>query len=272
MLGIKSYIKVTSNTYYFKEHAFLKNKYKTIIKSLTNKYISGIIVLNSGIADYYKSAGINPNKIYKIPNGVNISKFKPQISQLGEKAVNNQLWNALYVGGLTYGKGIIELTESLKYLKEAGLSLNLRLVGPDRTSGKITKQIEYITKRDKTENMIKLYGHQNNPNDFFQLSEIFILPTHSEGMSNALLEAISAGLYCIVTDIDGNSDIIKNGINGIFTNGTPQDIADKIAFAINDKKFNYICTNARKTAINKFNSESILNSYFNLLINNRFDK
>ena len=49
----------------------------------------------------------------------------------------------------------------------------------------------------------------------FACSDIFILPSRAEGMSNALIEAMSCGLPCIVSNIPANTQLITNGENGL---------------------------------------------------------
>ncbi|TFH42095.1 MAG: glycosyltransferase, partial [Lysobacterales bacterium] len=44
---------------------------------------------------------------------------------------------------------------------------------------------------------------------------IFVLPSHEEGFSNALIEAMSAGLPIVATDVGGNSEAIEDGVSGI---------------------------------------------------------
>lgn len=44
--------------------------------------------------------------------------------------------------------------------------------------------------------------------------DIFFLPSHSEGLSNALLEAMACGLPCVATDVGGNAELIENGRTG----------------------------------------------------------
>jgi len=50
--------------------------------------------------------------------------------------------------------------------------------------------------------------------EILQASDIFVLNSKSEGMSNALLEALAAGLPCIATDVGGNPELVRDGENG----------------------------------------------------------
>ena len=51
---------------------------------------------------------------------------------------------------------------------------------------------------------------------YFQASDVFILPSVSEGLSNAMLEAMACGLACVVHPHGGALDAIENGISGAF--------------------------------------------------------
>jgi N-acetylgalactosamine-N,N'-diacetylbacillosaminyl-diphospho-undecaprenol 4-alpha-N-acetylgalactosaminyltransferase len=56
---------------------------------------------------------------------------------------------------------------------------------------------------------VEFVGLVSNPEEYLKKSEIFILPSRAEGMSNALLEAMCIGLSCIATNISGNTELIS---------------------------------------------------------------
>jgi glycosyltransferase involved in cell wall biosynthesis len=55
---------------------------------------------------------------------------------------------------------------------------------------------------------IKFVGHQEAPLTFLRSVDVFVLPSRSEGMSNALLEAMAIGLPCIATDVGSNRELL----------------------------------------------------------------
>lgn len=69
-------------------------------------------------------------------------------------------------------------------------------------------------------------GHQDNTPEWLSISNIFILSTHVEGFSSAILEAMAAGLPVIATKVGGNIESVQDSVTGFLT--PPQD-ADAIA-------------------------------------------
>jgi glycosyltransferase involved in cell wall biosynthesis len=66
-------------------------------------------------------------------------------------------------------------------------------------------------------------------------SSLFVLPSRREGLSNALLEAMSVGMPCIATDISGNQDLIQHGKNGLLVpSEDPKALADAVVYIIDN--------------------------------------
>lgn len=75
------------------------------------------------------------------------------------------------------------------------------------------------------------------PIKYYQASDLFVLASKHEGMSGALIEAMATGLPSIVTKISGSEDLIISGENGLYTDGTINDIQNKISEFYNDNEF-----------------------------------
>jgi glycosyltransferase involved in cell wall biosynthesis len=70
------------------------------------------------------------------------------------------------------------------------------------------------------------------------MADIYISPSHVDGSSVSLMEALACGLPCLVSDIPGNKEWINEGVNGwLFHDGDANDLAQKIWQAIKNRKF-----------------------------------
>jgi glycosyltransferase involved in cell wall biosynthesis len=88
---------------------------------------------------------------------------------------------------------------------------------------------------------------------WYQMADLYISPSHVDGSSVSLMEALASGLPCLVSDIPGNKEWIIDGENGwLFRDGAVNDLAEKILYAIKNRKlFKKIGESARKTAEQK---------------------
>ena len=68
-----------------------------------------------------------------------------------------------------------------------------------------------------------------------RMSDAFCLPSRSEGFSNALIEAMAARLPCVVTNVGGNSEVVKQGETGfLVTSEDFQDLAARLTHLLDD--------------------------------------
>lgn len=114
-------------------------------------------------------------------------------------------------------------------------------------------------KKLELEDSVFLPGNVTNIHERISNSEIFVLPSNHEGLSNALLEAMLMGLPCISTNYEGVSEIIEDGQNGIIT---PIDDVDSMYKSIralieDKKKARYLGKEANKS-VQKMSIDYIL--------------
>ncbi len=81
--------------------------------------------------------------------------------------------------------------------------------------GSLREELEELVRNSRCADRIHLPGLTCNVEKELQSGEIFVLSSDFEGLSNALLEAMSAGLPCISTMCAGSREVIRNGVSGI---------------------------------------------------------
>lgn len=190
--------------------------------------------------------------VYLIPNGVNIQKFAPK------KRENNPITKLIFVGRLEPQKNLINLLEALK-----GIDVEMLMVG----SGSLKKQILNFASKNKINlKIIDSIPHNRLPK-ILNNSDIFVMPSLKEGNPKALLEAMSVGLPCIGSRVEGIRELINHNQNGIVTETSSGSIRNGVLKLIGDKYLQKrLGQNARKFVINNFDSGSLLKKETNLLL------
>lgn len=115
-------------------------------------------------------------------------------------------------GRLSREKGHVDLVnaiERLRSLYAAPVRVVIAGEGPARPN------LEKLITECDLGSTILLVGHQTNLRPYYSLSDIFVLPSHSEGSPNALLEAMAAGIPCVATSVGGVPEIASNGKNAL---------------------------------------------------------
>lgn len=163
-----------------------------------------IIVLNDQTQEELAFEGFPIDKIATIPNAV----LLPIKSESPER-----IDMVLYVGNFSQGahwKAFDVLFDAWKIIHEQQSGLRLVVLG----GGDRSIWEKYVDRLGCT-CTVEFKGRVNNPEDYYNKAAIFVLPSRVEGMSNALLEAQSWGIPCVVSDIPGNTSIVKDGVNGL---------------------------------------------------------
>lgn len=133
--------------------------------------------------------------------------------------------NSLLLGTIARLDPIKNHTMMLKAFKRvlnAGIDAQLMIVGDGDERENVEALIDEL---DLTNNVI-MTGYEPKPHNHLALMDIYLLPSLSEGTSMTLLEAMSLGKPCVVTDAGGNPEIVKNQESGLVT---PND--DEAAYA-----------------------------------------
>ena len=99
---------------------------------------------------------------------------------------------------------------SVKFNYNSNLNFKIDVIGEGVLQQKLLKLIEY----HKLNKYIELKGHISNPYENLIEADIMILPSLSEGISRASLEALFFGIPCLMRDVDGNRELIDSGVNG----------------------------------------------------------
>jgi teichuronic acid biosynthesis glycosyltransferase TuaC len=208
---------------------YIQNKLlRNLIKYVLKKADEIIPVCNQ-LGTAIENLGIPSDKIKCIPFGVDTNKFKPLDKNFCRKklSINLNCKVILFVGNLVDVKGIDYLLDAMKILENEGvenLVLNILGTGPLET--------KYRDKIKKFKSC-KIFLQGGIPNHevlfWMNASDLFCLPSLSEGYPNVLMEALACGLPVVASRVGGIPEIIDSPDLGVLV--APMK-PDKIAQAI----------------------------------------
>jgi len=188
--------------------------------------------------------GMDPQKTVIFPWGTDIEHFTPKTFQRSK--VNtftlfcSRSWESIY--------GVDVLAKAFVKVASAYPNVYLILLG----GGSQASKIRQILMNGGVMEKVHFGGYiaQADLPRWYHAADLYISPSHVDGSSVTLMEALANGLPCLVSDIPGNREWIEDGVNGwLFRDGDVNDLAEKILNAIqNRKSFEQIGRAARRTA------------------------
>ncbi|MBX7226476.1 MAG: glycosyltransferase family 4 protein [Chitinophagales bacterium] len=142
-----------------------------------------------------------------IPNGFTFQNFRTSFEDAGKEL------QLLFVGRMVEQKDPLLALKVFSLLRKMGLPVRMKMIG----DGKLKPMLENWIRHYQIEH-IELTGKISQSQVLREMEEAHLLlaPSREEGMSLAVLEALSRGMYVLATQISGNTDVIFEGINGHF--------------------------------------------------------
>ena len=153
---------------------------------------------------YVPGAGVDTNKFAASPDG------RERIRK--ELGIDDETTVLLSVGELIPRKNHMEVLEALKQMKEVGKADKIKYLIAGR--GKIAAEIQNKINELGLQQQAQMLGFRSDVADVFAASDIYVFPSHQEGLPVALMEAMSVGMPVVCSRIRGNVDLIEEGVGG----------------------------------------------------------
>ena len=100
-----------------------------------------------------------------------------------------------------------------------------------------------------------LIGYRSDISELYKMADVYVLPSIREGLNVSVMEAMSSGLPCIVSDIRGNRDMIENGKGGYLVDPFDKDLLAQRITEISNHLLEFGSYNAKKADV--FNQKAI---------------
>jgi len=242
--NIPTVISIIGNPDYTKIRKGLRKK----ITYFMYKRIQAITVTGSKSKRVLIRNGIDPNKIFTLPNSINVDKFVslPDV----EKE-----YDIISLGRLSSEKELGNLLKIISILKESIPNIKVGIAGKGPEKGRLEKKILDLSLQTN----VNLLGLVDNIVDFYNSGKVFVLTSRTEGLPRTVIEAMACGVPCVSSNVGDIQDIIEDNINGYLIEDyrkLKQFIKRVETLLTDKKKYVYFSENSIKNINEKFSYQA----------------
>ena len=223
----------TAHGFHFYKGCPLQNRliYETIERWLA-RYTDGLITINEEDYQAAKSFHLR-GKAYKIPGvGIDVKGIHDlkvdRAQKRRELGVPEDAFVMLSVGDLNANKNH---STAIKAFAKADIPNSYYLICGE---GELRNELNSLAEKLGVSQRVRLLGFRNDVREILKASDLFVFPSFREGLSVALLEAASAGVTCIASNIRGNVDLLEQ--SRLFPPADEEKIADIMRKSVGQKQ------------------------------------
>ena len=216
-----------------REESTMKTFLQRSIQRFCYRIGTGVVANAGSIREaLIKDEHLSPDCVWAIPNGLDLKAFDVQAAQSRYPKADKGLRIAV-VANLRPEKGHHVFLEAVSSLAPQHPHVQFLIAGDGSMRGAIEAHIE----RDNLKDRVHLLGAILDIPAFLASLDGFVLPSISEGFSNAVMEAMAASLPVVATDTGGTRDLVVDGETGFVV--PPRDarqLADRLDVLCRDAK------------------------------------
>lgn len=177
---------------------------------------SAVTTTGTNVSGYLSRQGVNSGKIFEMAGSIDTAMFKPDRNK--ERDID-----ILFVGTFRSLKGPDRVLEVVARLKPVMNHVKGCFLGDGDLFGDIRRR---VTEMGLSGN-VTLEGHKKYPLEYFQRARVLIMPSSSEGLSKAMLEAMACGCVPIVSNVGNMTDAAHHQANAMVVD----DYRDIVTFS-----------------------------------------
>lgn len=240
-----------------------RNRLRRVFAPLVDRIVTVSDDLRRWLVDRVR---IPTRKVMTIPNGVDVSRFRPGDPAAARAALGLPMNNLVVgtVGRLDPVKGQATLLRAFARLRSLGADHGaILLIAGD---GPCRDELTALTVSMGLDGHVHFLGERHDIPEVLQAMDAFVLPSVAEGSSNTLLEAMATGLPVLATRVGGSPELVDNGVSGILVPPRdPQALTEAIGTYLRDPRLRELHgASARQRTVACFGLERMTNSYLGL--------
>jgi glycosyltransferase involved in cell wall biosynthesis len=185
-----------------------KLKYKFIF----TRMIHGVITNSASIKSEYDGYGWFPKDFVKVIfNGYTAPEKVSAFDYRSKFNLTNDAVVILSTGRLAKQKGYEVLIDAAEIARDQSDNWVFFIAG----KGKLENKLKRKVKAARLSGYVRFLGFIDDVVPYVKGADLFVLPSYYEGMPNSVMEAMGLGKCCVVTAVNGNNELIRNGVDGL---------------------------------------------------------
>jgi sugar transferase (PEP-CTERM/EpsH1 system associated) len=234
---------------------------------LVHRYVA----LSLPIVRYLRDAvGIGERRIEHICNGVDTQRFHPAAGARPAIAASpftdGPLWLVGTVGRLQPIKNQMLLAQAFVRALAMAPAMRDRLRLVIAGDGPLREPLQALLSGAGIDHLAWLAGERNDVPELLRGLDAFVLPSHAEGISNTILEAMASGLPIVATDVGGARELLDHGVTGVVV--PPGDVESMARALLDDalapERARRRGQAARTAALQRFGLDTMVAAYGDL--------
>ena len=171
------------------------------------RMVDAFAVISEEIDLELERAGVPSARRHAIPNGVDVERFRPlspqsRVEARAARGISDDRPIALYAGRLVPEKGLHHLLAAWKVVSDRHPHARLWVAGDGPDRGRL---------QDRAIESVEFLGWVEEIESILPLADVFVLPSDTEGLSNAMLEAMAAEVPVIASAVGAAEDLLSSG-------------------------------------------------------------
>lgn len=228
------------------------------VEKWMSRYTDVLITINK--EDYERAQCFKAEKIYYVPGvGIDLNKFdKKEIDKSikrKEIGVGTNNFVLLSVGELIPRKNHEVVIRAMSILRQKGKLDNLEYVICGR--GIHEDKLKKLAEEQNVADNIHFLGYRKDIAEICNCCDLFVFMSHQEGLPVALMEAMACGIPIVCSNIRGSTDLIEDGITGLISGNTPEEVAGAVEKMQNDKILRAKIASAALQKIKQFDLKEV---------------
>lgn len=240
---------------------------------LTTNYIA----ISEYIKNYMREdLGVPFDKIELIRNGVKFVDYPGLDRQAAKKTILTELGVDINkrvvasIGRLVQLKGHNFLIDAAREILDKYDDVHFLIVGNDKIDVEWANSLKRLVKDKRMEKYFTFTGTRNDVNNILSVTDVFVLPSLTEGLPLTLLEAMASGVPVVSTDVGSISEVVKHRENGLLIpSGNSKLISQSVIELFDNLEWaGSMAESARELVRSKFSIEETARGYENLYLRN----